>query len=199
MMNAGAGLRSIGFLLALGVVVVMGNVPVVTAHDPAPRGVTLDHARVDRLDDGHVVITMEARGDLKGLITLTLEGEGDGSLWKGEWALVVAYIQDLNEDGTIADEPEEHPHSEEPGEHHHGEEGEPHRERVRFVRDGTLSGQVLGASLLFSENGSLTGIEDAQLKVSKGSLKFQGAHGTGQITAAIPEGGTLKGVLSLLF
>jgi hypothetical protein len=51
---------------------------------------TLAQPRVTRDANGRVVISMEARGDLRRLITFELDPTGDGSTYAGKWALVVA-------------------------------------------------------------------------------------------------------------
>src|ERR1700722_19409403 len=68
--------------------------------------VTLTGARVSTLDDGRIIISMRATGDLPGLITLSLD-PASGGTYSGRWALVVGFLQDLNADGTVATTPPE--------------------------------------------------------------------------------------------
>jgi hypothetical protein len=147
-----------------------------TAHARTTRlySSTLVRPRATRDINGHVVVSMEAQGDLRGLMTLELAPQGDGGEYAGTWALNVAYLQDLNADGTVAvvvprEEPDDH--------HDHDH----HRERVRFVREGTIFGPVARATLHLVDDGSIDGLAFAQLVVAHGSLAFASAAGFGTV------------------
>ena len=126
-------------------------------------------------DGQHIVVSLEAKGELNGLITIELDPDGAGGLI-GKWAMAVAYTQSLNADGTPAVET---------GEEHHEEDviadPEHHRERIRFVNDGTLNGKVKAATLRYAEDGSIIGLANLLLTVDAGSVTFTGAKGYGEI------------------
>jgi hypothetical protein len=146
------------------------------AQQPAPTDhhITLTNAQVSALAGGKVVVTMEAEGDLRGLVTFTLETAGS-QITGGEWAFVARYVEYLDEDGhvlTLAEEAE-HPHS----------ETEPHQERLRFVDKGTVAGGVVAGLLNKDASGTTTGIDAVALSVDSGSLSFTGATGSGSGSA----------------
>ena len=60
---------------------------------------------------------------------------------------------------------------------------EHHRERIRFVNDGTMNGSVTSATLKYAEDGSVIGIESVLLSVDDGSVTYTGAKGYGEIVA----------------
>jgi hypothetical protein len=140
---------------------------------------TLTMPRITRDDNGHVVATMETQGDLRGMITFELDPDGDSGAMTGKWALVVAYVQDTNADGTPAIDVDHH-------EEHHEEAGIPpaHREYARFVREGTVFGDITTATLRIGAGGAIEGIDFAQLLVAHGSMKFALATGSGSITTS---------------
>src|ERR1700752_578055 len=84
---------------------------------PHVHDMSVNGARVSD-SSGQLVITLNARGDLRGLVTLTLSVGPDGTITRGDWALVVPHLEDLNPDGTVAtvNEEEPHEHPDEPGE-----------------------------------------------------------------------------------
>jgi hypothetical protein len=145
------------------------------ARTPRSYTGTLVAPRVTGDADGRIVISMEAKGDLRGMITFELEPDGASGALKGKWALVVAYAQDLNADGSIAAIVD--PHEEEPGHN----DPEHHREYVRFVREGTVFGDITSATLRAADGG-IAGIDVAQLLVSSGSMTFASATGAGLVT-----------------
>jgi hypothetical protein len=149
------------------------------ASEPQLHDVVLTAARVSTVDAGRLVITMDASGDLRGLVTLKLDVDAQGSITGGDWALVSSYVEDLNPDGTVAT-PEEHP-EEHPGEPE--DPNAPHEEHIRLVDNGTLGGSILGGSLSIGPDGS-PNLSDVQLALTSGTLTFA-AVTTGAGTVAI--------------
>lgn len=135
---------------------------------------TLVQPRATRDDTGHVVISMEAQGDLRGVMTFELDPTSEGSTYQGKWALAVAYLQDLNADGTNAADVPRH---EDDAEH----DRDHPRENVRFVREGTIFGSVAGLMLLTAADGAIDGIASAQIEVAHGTLAFKAAAGAGAV------------------
>lgn len=164
--------------------------PQSTAPAAVGHQVTLTAARVSTLADGRIVISMNAAGDLRGLMTLTLDPNGAGS-YTGRWALVVGFLQDLNPDGTVATAPPEI--HEDPTQHAQ------HREYARIVRRGTLTGDVSQATLRVADDGRLAGVQFAQLTVASGSMTFAGASGYGTMAAFYNAGAFAGSSLTLTF
>ena len=132
----------------------------------------LTGARASVLPDGQIVISMDAaKGDLRGLLTVTLSADG-----AGVWAFAANYIEDLRADGTPIAATDHFQHN-----HDDPSTPELHREYAQFRRDGAIAGTVTGATLLRAEDGSVTGIRAAELHVSGGSRTFKGATGSGRI------------------
>jgi len=146
--------------------------------------ISLTQAKVSALAGGRYSVTLEAAGDMRGILTLTLHRLPDGTA-RGEWALVVAHVQDLNPDGT----PVEHVH--------HDEEGE-HQERIALIHRGTIGGRVSSAALRFGTDGVLEGIDAIQLEVKSGSREFEGKVGDGLANADdLRVGAAATGVLQI--
>jgi surface antigen len=164
----GAAVAALGFAL-------FSPAPVAHAQTRTPRAYasTLSTPRATRDPNGHVVVSMEATGDLKGMITFELDPDGDAGAYSGKWAMVVAYVQDVNPDGTISTAPlvEEHGGPEPP-------------EYIRFVRDGSVFGAITNATVRTTADGAIDGVAFAQLIVASGSLKFAAATGNGSVTTA---------------
>ena len=145
---------------------------------PANRGpvqatsrevIVLSGPRVSAVDAARTVVTFEAKGDIRGLLTLTLV-PGSTPL-TGEWALVSRYVTDMvgtSDDGAANGD---------------GDEVE-HAERLAFVERGSIRGGVTGGTLGFDGNGQLDSIEGLQLRIAGGNLQFQGASGSGSGSAA---------------
>jgi hypothetical protein len=168
-------------------IVTRGHTPD-TAPTPQNHDMTLSGARLSE-SSGRRVVTLVARGDLRGLVTLTLDVGPDGAVTGGDWALVVAHIQDLNPDGSPAETVEEaHDDHEEPAdvpveEHHDEPSGGPHQEFIRFVNRGTLGGHVVGGFIGAATNGAVALI-NVQLQLTSATLTFASARsGTGSIDA----------------
>jgi hypothetical protein len=150
----------------------------------------LTDARVSTLASGRIVVSMEAGGDLPGLMTITLDKDAGGA-YVGQWALVVAFVEDLNPDGTVATTRPEV--NEDPLIH------EQHHDRMRAVRRGTLSGAVVSATLRLREDGGIAGVDFAQLSLGRGSLTFVGVTGNGVLTTIVTDGAVAGNSLSLTF
>jgi hypothetical protein len=165
-----AGLAAFGLLL-------LSSPGIAQTRTPRAYLVTLTTPRITSDANGHVVASMEAQGDLRGMITLELDPDGAGAM-KGKWAFVVAYVQNVHKDGTIATEVVD------PHEDMHNNDTEHHREYIRFVRKGTVYGDVSTATLRSNADGTIAGINFAQLVVANGSMTFESATGVGSITVS---------------
>ena len=133
---------------------------------------TLSHPRVSNSPDGHVIVSLDVNGDIRGQLTLNLANGGGGGL-DGTWALMASYLQDLNPDGSVNPTPSHL----EPNEDH-----AEHREYIQFVNDGSLQGTITGVAIRTDAGGAPTGIDAAQVVVSAGTVKFTGAKGSGGFT-----------------
>jgi hypothetical protein len=122
------------------------------------------------MPDGHTVMSFDVSGDLRGVLTLNLAGDASGAL-SGTWAMTVAYLQDLNPDGTPTSVPQPEPN----------EDHALHREYVQLMNEGSLQGTVTGATLRFDGSGNPIGI-DGQVVVTAGSVKYVGAQGSGSLS-----------------
>lgn len=153
-------LRRTGFGVAA--LVSFGLFFTVGAQGPATQNVVLRAEQVSRGDDGRLVVTAAASGDLRGALTLTItDVAANGTITSGEWALVSTYIQDVLGDGhTEADG-----HDEEVPGHHAGE---------LLVQRGTLSGKITGGTLTLDGDGRPSALSYIQLSISLGSLTFEG-------------------------
>lgn len=135
-------------------------------------------ARVDRLDNGTVVVSMDAKGELAGALTLTLTPNGDGS-YAGQWAFMVGHTDNTDpETGLDTVEAEVANQSEDP--EHEGGEHHPHRDYVTYVHRGAINGDVTHATLSFGPDG--LGDLSATITITQGALEFNGATGTGIAT-----------------
>jgi hypothetical protein len=140
--------------------------------------VALSGARVSMLDKGRIVASFEARGDVRGMVTVTLDRDAKGAL-AGEWVLVSRYVRDLNADGQVDDRMAAE-RAALPGAELHGL----HKEYIDIFEGGTLRGSVTGGSLAFDVDGALVGIESLQLAIDGGNLSFAGARGTASLSAS---------------
>jgi hypothetical protein len=160
----------------LAVVLATSGMPLpALAHDGAPHtttygATTLSQAKVSQTSPSSYVVTLEASGDLRGLLTLKVEVAADGSA-SGQWALKIAHLQDLYSDGSPAPQPEPH------------EEGVGHTEHIALVDKGTLGGPVSSAFARF-EGGDLAALEGIELDIVSGSLEYDGATGNGSAQAS---------------
>ena len=144
------------------------------SHDPVlaanRQEVRLSGPRVSAMGGGAYVVTLEAAGDIRGLLTLTLKPAGEGAV-AGEWVLVSRYLYDM-----ITGNEELGP----TGEH----DGIVHEERIAFRERGTLRGSISGGGLSFDSEGRLAGIDGLQLAIAGGDVDFAGAAGAGTISAS---------------
>jgi hypothetical protein len=144
---------------------------------------TLSDVRIDVLDGGKVVVSLQASGDLKGLLTLNLQQGPDGA-FSGEWAFMVAHADTT--DPETGREPEDDSHAHAAG-GADGAVGQPHthahRDFVRLVHRGSLSGPITGAVLVFDAAGKLADMS-ALLSINQATLEFTGVHGLGSATLA---------------
>ena len=140
--------------------------------------VALSGARVSMLDKGRIVASFEARGDVRGMVTVTIDRDAKGSLG-GEWVLVSRYVRDLNADGQVDDRMAAE-RAALPGAELHGL----HKEYIDIFEGGTLRGSVTGGSLAFDVDGALVGIESLQLAIDGGNLSFAGAKGAASLSAS---------------
>jgi len=144
------------------------------SHDPVHAAnrqeVRLSGPRVSDLKGGAYVVTLEAAGDIRGLLTLTLKSNG-AAVTGGEWVLVSRYLQDM-----ITGSEELGP----TGEH----DGIVHEERIAFRDRGTLRGSISGGGLSYDSEGRLAGIDGLQLAIAGGDIEFAGAAGAGSISAS---------------
>jgi len=137
------------------------------------RSSALGALRADVLDQGKVVISAAAGGDLAGLVTLTLYPADSGS-YIGEWAFVVAHAD--NTDPETGVEPEAHG---EEDHDHPGADDPPHKDFLRLVHRGALAGAVSSASVTLDADGHLSALS-ANLAVDRGTQEFLGAAGSGR-------------------
>jgi hypothetical protein len=145
-----------------------------TARAAASRfTVNLTEPRVSALEGTRVAVSFLASGDIRGLVSFTMDTAGTPS---GDWALVSRYHLDLPDAGAPEGEG---------GEGATRHEGE--RELWEIHERGTLSGRITGGVLRFGADGQLTGIESLSLTVNEGSIEFEGARGTGSATVDLGE------------
>ena len=121
--------------------------------------------RVDVLDGGRVVVSLDLQGDLKGIVSFHFDCNPDGTC-SGDWAAKIAYA-----DSTDPETGEE-PH------HDHDADGAdaPHKDFLRLVDRGALSGTIESASLTFDQNGALTAMT-VPLSITAGTREFTDAAG----------------------
>jgi hypothetical protein len=145
--------------------------------------VSLSGPRVSVIDAAHLVVSLEAKGDIRGLLTLTIDRGGSAAALKGDWALVSRYGIDLNgaNQEVRADE----------------QESLIHQERFAIKDRGTLNGLLNGGTLVFDGAGRLTGIEGLQLSISGGAIEFAKAAGSGSRSAANLQDAYGTGTLTL--
>lgn len=132
--------------------------------------VELSGPRVSVVDAARTVVTFEAKGDIRGLLTLTLIGGGKAPL-TGEWALVSRYVYDMttgNADlGPTAEDA-----------------GYAQEEKLAFAERGTIHGAVVGGRLGYDGDGQLSRIEGLRLQVVGGNFDFAGATGNASLNAS---------------
>lgn len=144
---------------------------------PVAHTSALGAPQSDVLQDGTVVVTFVATGELRGLVTLTLH-PADGSAYAGEWAFKVAHAD--NTDPVTGEDEEAQPHDD--GDADADADGHaPHKSYLTLVDQGSLSGTVSNAVVTFDTTGALVDLS-AAVSVTHGTLEFAGATGSGQLT-----------------
>jgi hypothetical protein len=150
-----------------------------TPENPGSYPTTFLNPRIDVLAGGRVVINVELQGEHRGLLTFNVEPASDGVLG-GTWVLAERYTD--NTDPATGVEPAAHEH--ETAQQHEQASAEAvdaqhqHRDYVRYIDNGTISGTIDIASFDIDADGKLTDFR-AQLTVTAGSVGFDGVSGTG--------------------
>jgi hypothetical protein len=148
--------------------------------------VTLSGARASaRPDHSGWIISFDAAGDLRGLLTIDLTD--DGTAVRGTWTFAAAYMQDLNPDGTVNLHPE----------HVDGSTDDDtadalNRPLSRAVRDGVVTGAASDVVLATDPHTGQRTLQFAQLSIEGGTRTFAGATGVGSIaTTSLSDGTTV--------
>jgi hypothetical protein len=152
------------------------------ANGPQTYFSALTHATVSNPTPTQTVITMQATGDLWGLLTITANhASGSMVVTSASWALAVDYAQYLP---MTSDAPSD----------------DPDAQPMVLINEGTLGGTVTGATLVTGAGGQITGLSGAQLFIVSGSLQFNGVAGGGSLQATgFADFATSSGTLSLNF
>jgi hypothetical protein len=153
--------------------------------------VALSGARVDMMEKDRIVASFDATGDVRGLLTATIERGADGAL-SGQWVLVSRYVRDLTPEGEVDDRAIE-TRAALPGWELHAR----HREYFEIHDRGTLRGSIAGGVLSFDVDGRLRAIESLQLSIEGGCLEFKGLTGGGSLTGSNLQNESGIGTLSL--
>jgi hypothetical protein len=132
--------------------------------------VTLTSPRVSAVDATRTVVTFEASGDIRGLVTLNLI---NGPSLTGDWSLVSRYVQDTAGGG------DERPRAAD----RNGDEPD-HDEFISFVERGTIRGEVVGGTAGFDADGKLDSLDALALQIAGGYLEFADATGSGLASAS---------------
>jgi hypothetical protein len=168
---------------ALALAAMPATAPVLAA---SGQVVALSTPRVSVVDAARTVVTFEASGDIRGVLTLNLLN-GSGGALTGDWSLVSRYVQDVAGGG------DERPQSTD----RRGDEPD-HNEAIEFVERGTVRGTVVGGALGYDAHGQLYSLDALALQVGGGYVEFAGATGSGDASASNlqdPDSGS--GVLNL--
>lgn len=124
---------------------------------------TLGAARADVLPGGWVVVSMDANGDLPGMVTLTLNIDGMGAITGGEWALVISSQQPgaVNPSAPAVEDYGEAATTDDPAE-----------------QVATLAGTVMrGGSIRMTADGGVTAVVGAQLVIDNATPNAPGIQG----------------------
>jgi len=166
------------FLLMCGAAALaLAAAPASPASAASSEDVTLSGARLDMLADGRAVVSFNASGAIRGLLTLQIARDGDAV--RGEWALVSRFLQDLTPEGEV-DERAQDVRAALPGKELHLL----HKEYIRIVNRGSMNGSIEGGALDFDVDGSLRSIGALKLAVAAGSGEFAGRKDTLTLDAA---------------
>lgn len=139
-------------------------------HAATQQVVELSGPRVSVVNAARTVVTFQAKGDIRGLLTLTLLRDGDAPV-SGEWALVSRYLYDLTTGNADLG----------PGAE---DSGYADPEKLAFAERGTIHGAVAGGTLGFDANGQLVKIDGLRLQIAGGNFDFAGAMGNGSLSAS---------------
>jgi hypothetical protein len=140
--------------------------------------VALSGSRVSMLEKGRIVASFDAGGDIRGMVTVTIDRDEKGAV-SGEWVLVSRYVRDLNAQGEVDDSLVTE-RAALPGAELHGL----HREYIDIHEGGTLRGTITGGTLAFDVDGALVGIESLQLAIEGGNREFEGRMGGASLSAS---------------
>ena len=162
----------------------------VGAYERQTYNLTLAHPETSTDADGRLVVTMMAKGDLGGVVTLALQRNAAGTVTGGEWALMVSYTE------VIPVDPNAPPHT-------HGEEGgssEPHAGEA-LVQKGALKGTIAGGSLTLNPDGSVASLNDLVLSITGGTMQYEATtSGSGIVSAGqLSNRDAATGAVSLIF
>ena len=162
----------------------IGILPAAAQQGPAAYNDNLGLASQYYDNDGRLVITLQAKGDLPGVLTIVVLTNADGTIRSGEWALNVSYTAPLHPNAP----PD--PNSSDPD----SAQGE------QLVQRGTLTGTIEGGSVVL--NGSaVAGVNGLLLQVASGSMEFSAVNaGSGQVDAtSVADSTNSTGTASLSF
>ena len=154
------------------------SVPITATSISHERAATASRPRVDVVDGNKIVVSLDLAGELPGTVTFNFERAADGTL-SGTWAAQIAYADPT--DPATGEEPS-HEHSIEP--HDHGTGDAPHKDFLRLVHRGAMSGAIESAQLSFDNSGVVAAMTVA-FSVEQGTLEFAdaaGATGTASLT-----------------
>lgn len=148
------------------------------AQAKAGAEVALSGSRVSILEGGRIVASFDAGGDIRGMVTVTIDRDAQGAL-SGEWVLVSRYVRDLNANGEVDDRMAAE-RAALPGMELH----RLHREYIDIYEGGAVHGPVSGGTLSFDVDGALVGIESLQLTIQDGNNDFAGSRGSASLSAS---------------
>jgi hypothetical protein len=165
-------------------VICLGLVLTVRAQETHTYNVTLSHAEAATDATGRLVITMMAKGDLSGVVTVALVRNAAGTVTGGEWAMNVSYTEAVPVDPATPVTPG--------GDNDGGE---------RLVQKGTIKGEVQGGTLSLTSDGLLASLNDVVLSVNSGTLVYSAAtSGNGLLTGStLANRDASVGAISLIF
>jgi hypothetical protein len=161
------------------------------AQGPATYNLALSRADASTDAKGRLVVTMVARGDLPGTLTLALDRAADGTVTGGEWALMVSYTAVTSAAGELSvGEPE--------GELA-AETGADDSEAL--VQKGALKGDVAGGTVSLDPDGTVRSLNGLVVSVTGGTLAYERAtNGNGLIIAInLADHAASNGTASLIF
>jgi hypothetical protein len=164
-----------------------GGYRIARAQTQATYNLTFSHAEESIDAAGATVITVMARGDLQGVMTLKLERGEDGSVTGGEWALAVSYTET-----PVIPPPNDNPITPPAGDNDPPE---------NLVQKGVLKGQITGGAVALNEDGGVVALNGVQLELTGGTLAYGSVlQGGGYINGTtLTDRDTSSGSVSLIF